>query len=55
MVNITKIVLDYQAGLITWHDIQDMIAAIALNEHWTAEKENNILQEIEEEIKKGGE
>lgn len=60
---INRLVNDYKANRITWHDIQDMVEAYIMKQdgkgmtldinviHNRVTKENKILEEIERRIK----
>lgn len=60
---INKLVTDYKADRITWHDIQDMVEGYVMKQdskgmtldinviHARVTKENKILEKIEKEIK----
>ena len=62
---INKLVAEYKADYITWHDIQDQVEAYVLQLdghglvldkdiiHKRVLKENEILQEIENKLKGG--
>lgn len=60
---INRLVNDYKANRITWHDIQDMVEAYIMKQdgkgmtldinviHNRVTKENKILERIEKEIR----
>jgi hypothetical protein len=60
---INKLVTDYKADRITWHDIQDMVEGYVMKQdgkgmtldinviHTRVIKENKILEKIEKEIR----